>query len=140
MADVTPTAAISGGKAVFTFGSNTYHGVTNYRLSSSISSQLVEFSSSTGATSLTIAGGPTDTMSFDIVLGAGDATTPAALKRGTENATCTLHPEGDAAGNIEIIFESGLITGSELGGAINSAAILSLTVQCNGDLTIQDAT
>ena len=140
MADVTPSAAISGGTAKFTFGSTTYHGITNYRYSGRIEKEVVKMSSSTGVTSLTIAGGPEDTIALDIVIGQGDDVTLAALKRGTTSTTCELHPEGDTAGNIEITFEAGIIDSADFGAAVGQAGILSLVVTCNGDLTIQAAT
>lgn len=139
MADVTPTAAVTGSTAVLAFGSNTYHGIKRYRWSGQIQKQVEKFSTSAGIGRIVVSGGPEDTMAIDILVAAGDSATLDALKRDTSSATCELHPEGDSAGNIEIIFENGLIESSDFGGDIGQGGMLSLVISCDGDLTIQDA-
>ena len=143
MADVTPTDAFLGSKAVLTFGSNTYHGITNYSWSGSVQQQVIRFSTSSGTGIVRLGGSDTDAeddLTLDMVIAPGDYSTIAALKRGTTSATCEFHPEADSAGNIEFTFEAGLITNSSFAGSIDSGGVLSITIACNGTLTVQAAT
>lgn len=141
MADVTPSAAMLSSKCVLTWGSNTYHGITNWSRAGQAESTTTKISSSTGVKQIRIAGGTDATVAVDIFVGAGDATTPAAFKEGTEQATCELHPEGDTVGNLEILFDDGgVILSNQMGGRPGEAMIMSLTIGALGDDTLQDAT
>lgn len=141
MADVTPETAMASTKCVVTWGSNTYHGITNWRRSGSAESTTIKVSSSTGAKQIRIAGGTDASITVDILVAEGDATTPAAFKEGTEQTTCTLHPEGDTAGNLEILFDDGgVVLNNDMGGRPGEAMIMSVTIGALGDDTMADAT
>lgn len=144
MADVTPSTAFLGGSCVLTWGANTYHGIQNYGWSGSVEEQVIKFSTSSGTGTSRLGGDETDaddSFTFDIVCDAGGAaSTVDALKRGTTETTFEVHPEGDAAGNLEFIGEAGLVSQSDMAGGVDGAGILSVTIGVNGTLTIQDAT
>lgn len=141
MADVTPLEAMGSGKCVLTWGSNTYHGITNWERLGSADSQTVKASSTAGTKTYRFGGGTEVTIAVDILVGAGDATTPVALKEGAEQAICTLHPEGDVAGNLEIIFtDGGQILSNRMGGNQNQPNIMSITIGAIGADSMADAT
>ena len=140
MADTTPTTAIDGSKAVITWGSNTYHGIQNWSYAGTVNNTTVEFSSSSGISTITLTGTPEDTITFNMVVGQGDSESVAAFKRGESNSTCELHAEGDSAGNVEITFATGIVIDSSFGGTIGGPGILAVTIKCSGAVTITDAT
>ena len=142
MADTTPTTGFLGGKCMFTWGSNTYHGITNYGWSGAVEQQVLKFSGSSGTVTARIAGDENDaddTFTLDIIVGPGDSATIDALKRGSTETTCELHPEGNTAGNIEFVAEAAVITNSSFSGSISDGGVLSISVGVNGTLTIQEA-
>jgi hypothetical protein len=131
MADVAPTTAIDGSTGKFTFGTDTYYGIKNYKWGGRIDKAVEKVSGAAGIVTIVLEGGADDTITFDILVASGGHATINALKRGESSATCTL-----VVGGVSIDFAEGLIESSDFGGNVGQAGMLSISVSCNGTLTI----
>lgn len=131
MADIEPTTGIDGSTGKLIFGTSTYYGLKNYRYSGRVDKAVEKVSGSAGMVTIVLEGGADDTISCDVLVASGGHATIAALKRGESNATCTL-----VVGGVSIDFAEGLIESADFGGQAGQAGILSLTISCNGTLTI----
>lgn len=127
---------MTGGKAQFKWGANTYRCLNSFNWSGSVQDLVTQCSGVSGPVTSRRPGTPDDKFTFDIALDEGDDVTVTALKRGQTTTTFEAHPEGDVTGNLEFVSTGAVVLQSNLATGPNAQGILSLTIGIDGELTV----
>ena len=130
-------AFITGKNAVITFGSTVYACLTDIAINGSGNTVSQECSTDgTGAATMNRAAGAESwSVSGTMLLPTLAVTVPAALDVATSGAVIAS-PQGDAVGDAEYTWTTGVISTHNVVGAMGDFVKLDITIDCNGAPTI----
>ncbi len=128
-----------GDMAQITFASTDYLCLTDWQMSSDIEIAVARCSGASGATVVKIpSSGVNTTFTVNILAEDDWVTELNALVPGATGAW-EAHPAGDVAGKIEITATEAIVRSRGLAVTVDGLAVLSVTFEINGAITIQVA-
>lgn len=133
-----------GGLTSFDFGGTVYHALRNARWSDRVQVAMERVSGASGAEVVKeVSAGDDWNFTFDVLVPPGSGTPSGvtvlnALKPGNAD-TFEFHPEGDAADNIEMTATNAIVESQEGNVSPTEFSIATITLQIDGDVTIQAA-
>jgi len=128
-----------GDMAQFTLGSTDYLCLTDWQMSQDIEIAVARCSGTTGATVVKIpTTGSNTTFTFNVLAEDDWVTELNALAPGTTGAF-EAHPAGDSSGRIEMTATEAIVRSRGLTVTVNGLAVMPVTIEINGALTIQVA-
>lgn len=125
----------------FDFGGTVFEALRNARWSQRVQVAMETVSGTAGAQVIKdTAGGEEWNFTFDVLVppGSTGVTLLNNLSAGLED-TFEFHPEGDSADKIEFVATNAIIESQEGNVSPTEHSIASVTIQIDGDVTIQAA-
>lgn len=128
-----------GDMAQFTVGSTDYLCLTDWQMSQDVEIAVARCSGANGATVVKIpTTGTNTTFTFNVLAEDDWVTELNALAPGTTGAF-EAHPAGDASGRIEMTATECVVRSRGLTVTVDGLAVMPVTIEINGTLTIQVA-